>query len=189
MHEAFVTPKPLFGRPILVNATGSDAGIEFAARHSDIAFISSPTGTAFETAIADLPAHVARVKEAGQRAGRTLRVLINPLIVCRPTDTEAEAYADAIIAQSEATGFASGKFDSDAHAWRNRKQYDGTRERGLGGGNLQIIGSPQRVADSLARLHAAGIDGVQLSFYDFQPDLDFFGAEVLPLLIEAGLRS
>ncbi|MEI9984768.1 MAG: LLM class flavin-dependent oxidoreductase [Aliidongia sp.] len=189
MHEAFVTPKPLFGRPILVNATGSDAGIEFAARHSDIAFISSPTGTAFETAIADLPAHVARVKDAGRRAGRALRVLINPLIICRPTDAEAEAYADAIIEQSEPTGFAAGKFDSDAHAWRNRKQYDGTRERGLGGGNLQIIGSPQRVTESLARLHAAGIDGVQLSFYDFQPDLDFFGAEVLPLLIDAGLRS
>jgi dimethylsulfone monooxygenase len=29
---------------------------------------------------------------------------------------------------------------------------------------------------------------VQLSFYDFQPDLEFFGAQVLPLLIEAGLR-
>jgi len=29
---------------------------------------------------------------------------------------------------------------------------------------------------------------VQLSFFDFQPDLDFFGERVLPLLHEAGLR-
>jgi dimethylsulfone monooxygenase len=188
LQDAFITPKPQFGRPVLVNATGSEAGIDFAARHSDMVFVSSPTGTAFETAIADLPAHVARVKDAARKAGRKVRTLINPLVVCRTTDAEAEAYADAIVAQSEPTGVTAGKFDSDAHAWRGRKTYDGARERGLGGGNIQIIGSPQRVAESLARLHAAGIDGVQLSFYDFQPDLEFFGAQVLPLLIEAGLR-
>ncbi|MDE1172710.1 MAG: LLM class flavin-dependent oxidoreductase, partial [Parvibaculaceae bacterium] len=44
VHEGFITPKPLYGRPILVNATGSDAGIDFAARYSDIVFITSPTG-------------------------------------------------------------------------------------------------------------------------------------------------
>ncbi|WP_205191718.1 LLM class flavin-dependent oxidoreductase, partial [Burkholderia sp. LMG 13014] len=33
---AFVTPKPCHGRPLLINATGSDAGIDFAARYSDI---------------------------------------------------------------------------------------------------------------------------------------------------------
>ncbi len=189
MRDAFITPKPRYGRPILVNATGSEAGIGFAARHSDIVFISSPTGSAFETAIEALPAHVARVKAAALAAGRNVRTLINPLVVCGPTDAEANMYADAIIASSEPTGFVAGKFDSDAHAWRGRKQHDGARERGLGGGNLQIVGSPQRVAESLIRLQAAGIDGVQLSFYDFQPDLAFFGETVMPLLIEAGLRK
>ncbi|HUC18024.1 MAG TPA: LLM class flavin-dependent oxidoreductase [Acetobacteraceae bacterium] len=189
MRDAFITPKPRYGRPILVNATGSEAGIGFAARHSDIVFISSPTGSAFETAIEALPAHVARVKAAARAVGRNVRTLINPLIVCGPTDAEAEMYAEAIVASSEPTGFTAGKFDSDAHAWRGRRQHDGTRERGLGGGNLQIVGSPQRVAESLVRLQAAGIDGVQLSFYDFQPDLAFFGEAVLPLLAEAGLRE
>jgi dimethylsulfone monooxygenase len=189
MRDAFITPKPRYGRPILVNATGSEAGIGFAARHSDIVFVSSPTGSAFETAIATLPAHVARVKGASREAGRNVRTLINPLVVCRPTDAEAETYADAIVATSEPTGVTAGKFDSDAHAWRGRKQYDGAREHGLGGGNLQIVGSPQRVAKSLIRLQAAGIDGVQLSFYDFQPDLAFFGQAVLPLLVAAGLRQ
>ena len=189
MRDAFVTPKPLHGRPILVNATGSDAGIALAARHSDIVFISSPTGTAFDNAIAALPAHVARVKEEGRRHGRTMRAIINPLVVSRPTDREAEVYADAIVAEGEATGFASGRFDSDAHAWIGRAGRDGVRERALGGGNLQIVGSPARVARCLARLHEAGIDGVQLSFYDFEPDLAFFGSHILPLLVEAGLRA
>ncbi len=189
MRDAFITPKPRYGRPILVNATGSEAGIGFAARHSDIVFVSSPTGTAFETAITALPAHIARVKRAAEAADRSVRTLINPMVICRPTDAEAEDYADAIVAASEPTGFTAGKFDSDAHAWRGRREHDSARERGLGGGNLQIVGSPERVAENLARLQDAGIDGVQLSFYDFQPDLAYFGEAVLPLLVAAGLRE
>ncbi len=189
MAGAFVTPKPLFGRPVIVNATGSDAGIDFAARHSDLVFISSPTGTEFETAIAALPAHVARVKAAARRIGREVRVLINPLVIIKPTDAEAEDYADAIVAQSEPTGFYAGKFDSDAQAWAKRKDYDGTRQRGLGGGNIQIVGGPARIAECLARLSEAGVDGAQLSFYDFMPDLGFFGDHVLPLLRVRGLHT
>ncbi|WP_164096613.1 LLM class flavin-dependent oxidoreductase, partial [Serratia marcescens] len=45
LKGAFVTPKPNFGRPVLVNATGSDAGIAFAGRYSDIVFITSPAGS------------------------------------------------------------------------------------------------------------------------------------------------
>ena len=189
MEGAFVTPKPLFGRPIIVNATGSEAGIAFAARHSDLVFISSPTGTEFETAIAALPAHVARVKEAARRIGREVRVLINPLVIPAATDAAAEAYADAIVARSQPTGFHAGKFDSDAQAWAKRKDYDGTRQRGLGGGNIQIIGGPERIATCLARLSEAGIDGAQLSFFDFAPDLAFFGDQVLPLLRAQGLHG
>jgi dimethylsulfone monooxygenase len=37
-------------------------------------------------------------------------------------------------------------------------------------------------------LKEAGIDGIQLSFFDFQPDLEHFGQRVLPLLVQAGLR-
>jgi FMNH2-dependent dimethyl sulfone monooxygenase len=186
LKDGYITPKPIFGRPILVNATGSEAGIAFAARHSDIVFISSPTGTEFETAMAALPAHVARVKAAAH--GRAIKTIINPLVIIAETDEKAEAYADDIVAQSEPTGFYAGKYHSDAHAWAGRKDYDTARQRGLGGGNLQIIGGPETVADSIARLKQAGIDGVQLSFYDFAPDLALFGERVLPLLKAAGLR-
>jgi len=56
------------------------------------------------------------------------------------------------------------------------------------GGNIQIIGSPEHVVDDLLRLKAAGIDGVQLTFFDFEPDLKYFGEAVLPLMEQAGLR-
>ncbi len=42
--------------------------------------------------------------------------------------------------------------------------------------------------EQLAALHRVGIDGVQLSFYDFKLDLEYFGEKILPLLEKAGLR-
>ena len=41
---------------------------------------------------------------------------------------------------------------------------------------------------SVPWLEAAGVDGVQVNFYDFGPDLDRFARTVPPLLREAGLR-
>jgi FMNH2-dependent dimethyl sulfone monooxygenase len=188
MKGAYVTPKPQFGRPVLVNATGSAAGIGFAAHYSDIVFITSPTGTEFETALAALPAHVAAIKAQARVAGREVRTIINPMVILGETDEQAEAYADEIVAHGAQAGFHSGKFDSDAQAWAQRASHDTERERRLGGGNIQIIGGPKKVAESMARLHAAGVDGAQLSFYDFAPDLERFGRLVLPLLPARGLR-
>jgi FMNH2-dependent dimethyl sulfone monooxygenase len=189
LKDAFVTPKPAFGRPVIVNATGSDAGIDFAARYSDIVFMTSPTGSAIESALESLPAHVTRIKAEARGKGRKIRTLINPMIVCRETEAETQAYYQAIVDHADPAtsprGF--GRFDSDAHAWRGRAIHDGPDHRAVGG-NIQIVGTPEQVADYILRLKQVGIDGIQLSFYDFKPDLAFFGERVLPLLKQAGLR-
>lgn len=184
MQSAFVTPKPLYGRPILLNATGSPAGFDFAAKHSDIVFITSPAGAEIETALAALPDHIQALRAAAAEQGRTVRTIINPMIVSGETDREAEAYYYAILA-AEDVGAVDGFVgrNSDSHAWRGHR-----REQRVLGGNIQLIGGPQRIVDYLLRLRAAGIDGVQLTFFDFQPDLAFFGSRILPLMIEAGLR-
>nr|WP_175837626.1 LLM class flavin-dependent oxidoreductase [Burkholderia anthina] len=186
LNSAFVTPKPRYGRPLLINATGSDAGIAFAARYSDVVFITSPAGPDIDRALVALPAHAARVKAAAAAHGRTVRTLINPLVICRDTPAEARAYRDAIVAHADEGSFH--RFDSDAHAWRGGFEARAQAAARAIGGNISITGSPEEVADYIVRLHRAGIDGVQLSFYDFKPDLDFFGERVLPLLREAGLR-
>ncbi len=189
LENAFVTPKPQFGRPVIVNATGSDAGIDFASRYSDIVFMTSPTGSEIESALESLPAHIARIKREARAKGREIRTLINPMVVCRDTEREAQEYYRAIVenADTQAAPQGMGRFDSDAHAWKGRTGRDGPEQRALGG-NIQIIGSPARVADYILRLKAVGIDGIQLSFYDFKPDLTQFGARVLPLLKQSGLR-
>jgi len=183
-RNAFVSPKPRFGRPVLVNATSSPAGIDYAAQHSDLIFITSSAGAQIDAALEVLPAHSAQVRERAAAHGRQVRTLINPTIVCRPTEREAQAYHDAILSKADfgaVDGFTGRR--SDAKAWKGHQ-----REQRVLGGNIQIIGSPERVVDDLLRLKAAGIDGVQLTFFDFEPDLAYFGEAVLPLMEEAGLR-
>lgn len=188
MGGGFVTPKPRYGRPLLVNATGSDAGISFAARYSDLVFITSPGASDFKGAIEALPPHTARVKQAAREVGREVRTLLNPMIISRETEKETRAYYDAIVTHSdERTPQGFHSFESDAHAWRGRVGKDAPSRRAIGG-NIEVVGTPEQVVEQFIQLKRAGVDGLQLSFFDFQPDLEFFGDRILPLMKQAGLR-
>ncbi|MBD1586242.1 LLM class flavin-dependent oxidoreductase [Pseudomonas typographi] len=185
-EQAYVTPRPAFGRPLLVNATGSPAGVEFAARHSDLVFITSPAGAEIEAALQALPAHTGAIHAAAAGHGRRVRTLINPMVICKPTDGEAREYHDAIVAAQDRVAvdnfFASSQA-RDSLAFKGHQ-----RDQKAVGGNIQLVGSPNTIVEQLLRLRQAGCDGVQLAFYDFEPDLAYFGEAVLPLLKQAGLR-
>jgi FMNH2-dependent dimethyl sulfone monooxygenase len=184
--DAFVTPKPRFARPLLVNATGSAAGIAYAARHSDLVFITSPGGGKIESALAALPEHNAEIKSKAAEVGRKVKTIINPMIICRSTEGEARNYYNAIVAAADREaidGFLGRRAAGDAHGWKT----DVGDYRAVGG-NMQIVGSPIQVVDRFLQLKEAGCDGVQLTFFDFASDLEFFGRHVLPLMKEAGLR-
>jgi len=191
LSNAYVTPKPLYGRPTLVNATGSPAGIDFASRYSDIVFITSPGGAHIDSALETLPPHTAKIRDAAKTVGRKVKTLINPHIVSRDTEAETSEYLEAIVSnkpEPSSTGFGNNRgYDSDAHAWRGKA--DKSQKQGFGlGGNIEIIGTPEQVVDQLLALKKAGIDGVQLGFHDFRVDLKHFGEKILPLMQQAGLR-
>lgn len=198
IKEGFITPKPLFGRPLLISATGSPAGIDYASQHSDIVFITSPGGGSFEAAHASLGDHTASIKAAAQRRGRSVRTLLNPIIICRDSDEEAQAYYDAIVSAVDRGNLAGlhsikdkeeagRRLVSDAQAWANRNDNNSVDSIAVGG-NVRLVGSPKSIADQLIALHAQGVDGFQLAFFDFAPDLAHFGETVLPRLHAAGLR-
>ena len=147
------------------DATGSPAGFSYAARHSDLAFITSPAGANVVRAIEALPAHTAKLKAEARGFGREIRTIINPMIVCRSTEAEAREYYDEILrlADMEAVaGYANHFKSGDSKAWTNHVP----RERILGG-NVHLVGSPQQVADWLIALNRAGCDGMQISFLRF----------------------
>lgn len=183
IKDAFVSPKPSYGRPVLVTATGSEAGMAFAARHSDLVFVTSPSGPVMTNALQSLGPHIAGIKSRAAALGRTIKVLINPVVVCRQTEAEAEAAADEIT-----RAFVPEQaFASDAHAWKFKRDANADLGRRLGG-NLEIVGSPEQVVAQFQALKAVGIDGVQIGFRDWHQDLSFFSTHVMPLLKEAGLR-
>lgn len=188
IKDGYITPKPLYGRPVLVTATGSEAGIDFAASQSDLVFITNSSGAGIRETLEDIPAHVKNIKDRARQFGREVRTIINPIIVSRDTEEETREYLEAIVGNKVPGSFGNPKsYVSDAHAWRGRAE--GSRNTGLGlGGNIEIIGTPEQVVEQLVALKAAGIDGVQLNFHDFAVDLAHFGERILPLLKQAGLR-
>jgi FMNH2-dependent dimethyl sulfone monooxygenase len=171
----------------MVSASASVAGFEYAAQHSDIVFTSSPAGAIFENAIDALPEHIKRIRAPYAGTGRNPKVIIFPMIICRSTREEAFAYRDAIVADADYEAihaYTARHSGGDAQGWKKHVPVDR-----ILGGHIQIVGSPEDVADALAALHAAGIDGVQIGFYDYEPELAFFARHVLPLLEQRKIRN
>lgn len=186
LDGAYVSPNPAFGRPLMVSASASPAGFAYAAKHSDVVFTSSPGGAVFENAIAVLPDHVKAIRAAYAQTGRSGKVIIFPMVICRPTRQAAIDYYNEIAERADMVSinaYTARHSGGDAHGWKQHVPAD----RVLGG-HIQIVGSPQDVADQIERLKEADFDGVQIGFYDYEPELAFFAEHVLPLLRERGLR-
>ena len=161
--------------------------MEFAATHSDIVFAPSPTGASPEKACVALSEKITTIKERARANSRTVKVLVNPHVICRPTDGEAVAWHDRIFKDRDrvaARNFYKAFAGGDQSSWRGHTERDWAI-----GGNLHLVGSPHSIVDWFLRLHEAGVDGVQLNFFDFEPDLKYFTEAVLPLMQQSGLRQ
>ena len=133
-----------------------------------------------------LPAHNTTIKEAARQVGRTVRTIINPHVICRDTEKEAWAQHKAILDNQDpvaADNFYATFAGGDQSSWKHA-----TRDQWVIGGNVHLVGTPEQIVDWFIRLRKAGCDGVQVNFYDFLPDLEYFGQRVLPLMRQAGLR-
>ena len=53
---------------------------------------------------------------------------------------------------------------------------------------LPLVGTPDQIAETLADLHRSRLDGVALSWPDYDHGLAQLEEEILPLLVQAGLR-
>ncbi len=184
---AFVAPKPVNGMPVMVSAGSSPAGMDYAAAHADLIFATTTTGADPDKACESLPERIAGIRARAKAAGRDVRIIVNPHVICRPTEKEAKAWRDRILEERDEEAlehFFGGFAGGDQSSWIAHGAHDWAV-----GGNIHIVGSPEMVVDWMLRLKAAGVDGVQVNFFDFAPDLEYFIAEVLPLMHKAGLRN
>ncbi|WP_019997422.1 LLM class flavin-dependent oxidoreductase [Aureimonas ureilytica] len=177
-------PKPKRGRVPIVNAAGSGEGRGFAVRNADFLF----------TPAIDLSrsgAEIAELKAAGREAGRDVEVLTFSHVVCRPSESEAKAYYDHCLAQTdwEATDNLVNLQFAHAHSFPHDLLALIRERMAAGHGGFPLTGTPDQVADGIEALVEAGFGGTTLSFVNYAEEFPYFRDEVLPRLEERGLRS
>jgi alkanesulfonate monooxygenase SsuD/methylene tetrahydromethanopterin reductase-like flavin-dependent oxidoreductase (luciferase family) len=130
------------------------------------------------------------IRAASVAAGRTrpLGICTAAHVVARETDAEAEAYyryyAETNM-DAAAVDFHVGSTKAnrivEAHELEDRVR------RAAGLSSYRLVGTPERIADELVRIHKAGFAGTTLSFVNFREELPYFIERVMPLLRQAGL--
>ncbi len=171
-------------RPVTLNAAFSPPGRAFAAKAADFLL------TTFTDIDAGRP-HVLDMQARGEAAGRTLGVVATCHVVCRPSQAQAEDYYEhyAVTMADHASldiYTAAKAAHSNSH---DPVAYQLYRKRfAAGAGTYPLVGTPRHIAAEMVRISEAGFAGTTLSFVNYLDELPYFLAEVLPLLVKAGLR-
>jgi alkanesulfonate monooxygenase SsuD/methylene tetrahydromethanopterin reductase-like flavin-dependent oxidoreductase (luciferase family) len=185
----FSEPKPLQEPyPVIMNAGTSGAGRQFAAKHSDLIFAGLTT---LDTAAAQIQ----EIKQlARERHAREIRVFGRGHIVCRDTEAQAKADWDLIHKQlADRDGAIEttrmNMANSQSTPFDELKMEPVLEGMIAGFWALPIIGTPDQVTDKLLELHRMGLEGLALSWPDYDEGLRQLEHEILPRLIEAGVRA
>ncbi len=181
--------------PPVMSAGFSSRGRDFAARSADVLFLNVTELTQVPALLADVAAHMARHE-------RTIAVFTMGHVVCRSTRREAEEffhYFAEEMADSEGQDYYRthrGTTVPDAGSGRIARPFenrftrrDGNRYDGAYPGAYPFVGSPDEVADEMARMSATGLSGCTLAFVDYLKEIPYFVQEVLPRLERLGLRQ
>ncbi|WP_339757205.1 LLM class flavin-dependent oxidoreductase [uncultured Hoeflea sp.] len=172
-------------RPVTMNAAFGDAGRNFAAQHCEYLF------TTF-TEIDEGARHVSEMQARAQEHQRQIGLYTVGHVVCRETQAEAEDYYDryALHQADHAAVDAHIAGKREYSASHDKDAYDRYRQRFAGGaGSYPLVGTPEKIAEEIIRIHRQGYAGIALSFVNYTYELPFFCDRVLPLLRDAGLRS
>lgn len=179
--------------PPVMSAGFSPRGRDFAARAADVLFLNVTELDQVPALLADVSGHMAR-------HGRRIDVFTMGHVVCRPTRQEAEDFFH-YFAEEMADDAGQAYYrrnrgvtvkDGDAVIARpleNRfTRAEGKRFDGAYPGTYPFVGTPDDVAQEMARMSATGLAGCTVAFVDYLKEIPFFVQEVLPRLERLGLR-
>jgi dimethylsulfone monooxygenase len=185
-------PKPLQRPfPAVMNAGSSGVGRRFAAQHADMVF----TGLGRDGK--DLKEDVDSYRRlAWEEFGREIQLWGHWNIICRPTEKEARDYLRYYVyekgdweAANNLIQINSAQAGDGRFANRTPEELEAVKARYIAGwGGATLAGTPEQIVDEMVKLSRAGIDGVVLSWVNYQTELAQFAAEILPLMEQAGLR-
>lgn len=187
--DCVVLPQPKNEIPI-VCAGQSPKGVAFTAELGDHNFVMCSRS--------ELARIVANVKQVAQAHGRRVGTYGLFHVIIAPTDAQAKAQAEAILAGADPV--AIGNMIASAMLDTNRGGTSDLLKSGLAksieDGNMAFLGipvvrgSPRRVAEQLdAIADETGVDGILFSFPDFVQGIRDFGEKVAPHLTTARPRG
>jgi FMNH2-dependent dimethyl sulfone monooxygenase len=178
---ALSMPQPLQQpRPPIMNAAVSGRGQKFACEFADCCFVASHVDKAAIQSYKTL---------AREEFGREVAVWTQIPVVQRATHAEAKEFINYIL-QHEDTLSVDGWRAGIAVETKSLKGGEVVVPRILSTmGGTPIIGDAAEVADELEAWQEKGIDGVLLSWFDFDDGIKRLNEEVLPLLEKRGLRE
>ena len=201
--------------PVLAQAGGSPAGLDFASNHAELMFVSAFTP---ETIAQQIDAVRAKAREHGRRDGDIL-FLQGLMFVVGSTDEEAfrkwqdlEQYRSqegqvAYFAGLSGTDLGrydpqtaledlldeipgiQGAFRAVINAWPPGSKptvHDFLTTLSV---PQMVVGSPETIATRLAEYQAAGVDGVQIMNILMPQSYDEFFEHVVPVLQDKGLMQ
>lgn len=188
-------PALIQDRPFVLSAAFSPSGRKFAMKAADALFTRlNWADEADAKGIADI--HAAAAAAGRDRFG----VLVACHTVCRETDAEAEQYysyyaeemadrdvLNRVFGGKKATSLPPNHFAAVEDESEIRR-IERKRFAGGGWGSFPLIGSPERIVQTLLHLKSIGLTGCSVSFVNFEEELPFFVDRVLPLMRQVGLR-
>ncbi|MGV9292537.1 NtaA/DmoA family FMN-dependent monooxygenase [Amycolatopsis sp. NPDC003676] len=203
--------------PLLVQAGGSPAGREYAARHAEIQFIAETD----ERAMAETVSDVRRLAVRSGRRPDDISFVVSSRFVVGSTEAEARRKAGELFERADfpdLVAHLSSAIGKDFSGLGPDDPVDLLNDpAGSGGmsGSLQalvdglpkdriptlrevvrasrnrgrVVGTPEQIADVLQRWHEAGVGGVTVSIELRPTSLVEFVEHVIPVLQDRGLAQ
>jgi alkanesulfonate monooxygenase SsuD/methylene tetrahydromethanopterin reductase-like flavin-dependent oxidoreductase (luciferase family) len=184
---AYSEPKPVQRpHPTLMSAGNSARGQLFAAKHADLNFV-----------VAKDIAEAGQIAATGKRIaveqfGRRMQVFGQAYVVCRDTEKEARDYVNEYV---RVKGDWPGVRNLLDVLVPNSKSALGAGWEPLaanliaGYGAIPLVGTAEQIVDSMLAFSEAGIDGITLSWVNYEAGLTQFKEKLLPMMRQAGLRE
>lgn len=180
----YALPKPVQKpHPVVMNAGTSPDGRDFAARAADLSFFIYEDDVAAAALVRD-------IKGRASAYGRECGVMSYGQVVCRDSEAEARRDYNYILEK--------GDYEAATNILRIFGVESGTAPEGFrnqqqrlinGWFGYPLVGTAEQIVDRLLAMSKAGVEGVLLTWLDYTSGLDQFGEEILPLLVQAGLRK
>jgi dimethylsulfone monooxygenase len=184
--KGYLQPKPIQSpRPVMVSAGNSEAGLRFAAKHCDFGFQTLPDLEELEKANHE-------TRRLAADFNREIGLLTSAYVVCADTETEAKRYQEHYVEELgdwEAADNMVRQLLGGQGSWPEEAMKGAARGLIAGWGGNPLVGTPEQIVDQLVKLEQIGTNGVALSWVDYEGGLAQFNEQILPLMVQAGLRK